>query len=331
MLRRVPEYRIFFCPANNFSISFCRNLEKIYNFAPLSKGGNSSVGRAEASQASGHEFEPRLPLLEEMILNIPFLMVAGAIRPPFFISLVMNKELKDKLRLLAERYETEDFLLEDPIQIPHRYRGGSKADIEISALVTSWIATGNRKAIVKAADRIDRELFGGRPLQYILGGEWERFRGDKSSFYRYYSHHDFYLLCQALRPVYIGSDSLEDHLYGYSSGLSPLERLQLALGHINGMPNRASSSEAKKMCMFLRWMVRRDSVVDFGIWQRFAPAELIIPLDTHVHRIATDLGLTNGRKCIRTARQVTDALREVWPDDPAKGDFALFGYGVNEP
>lgn len=258
-------------------------------------------------------------------------MVAGVIRPPFFTPLVMNKELKDKLKLLAERYETEDFLREDPIRIPHRYRDGSKADIEISALVTSWIATGNRKAIVKAADRIDRELFGGRPLQYILSMDWAQFHGDKSSFYRYYSHHDFYLLCQALRPVYTAEDSLEEYLYRRFPDVLPLERLQLALGHINGMPKRGSSSEAKKMCMFLRWMIRRDSVVDFGIWRRFAPAELIIPLDTHVHRIATDLGLTDGRKCIHTARQVTAALREVWPDDPVKGDFALFGYGVNEP
>lgn len=242
----------------------------------------------------------------------------------------MNKELKDKLRLLAERYETEDFIREDPIQIPHRYRSGKQADIEISALITSWIATGNRKAIVKAADRIDRELFGGQPLQYILNREWASYLGNKSSFYRYYSYHDFYLLCQTLHSVYTEKDSLEEYLCCLSPDRSPLERLQFVLGHINGMPNPDSSSEAKKLCMFLRWVVRRDSVVDLGIWQRFAPAELIVPLDTHVHRIATQLELTQGRKCIRTARQVTDALREVWPADPVKGDFALFGYGINE-
>ena len=243
----------------------------------------------------------------------------------------MNQELINKLLLLAERYETEDFIREDPIQIPHRYRGGNKADIEISALVTSWIATGNRKAIVRTADRVDRELFGGQPLSYIMSREWTQCRGNKNSFYRYYSYHDFYLLCQALYPVYTEFDSLEEYLYRQFPGKSPLQRLQCVLGHINGMPDVSSSSEAKKMCMFLRWMIRRNSVVDFGIWQHFAPGELIIPLDTHVHRIATDLGLTEGRKCIRTARDVTDALREIWPDDPVKGDFALFGYGVNEP
>ena len=83
--------------------------------------------------------------------------------------------------------------------------------------------------------------------------------------------------------------------------------------------------------MFLRWMIRRDSCVDFGIWQKFHPRELIIPLDTHVHRISTDLGLTKSRKCIKTASDITKALARIWPDDPVKGDFALFGFGVNEP
>ena len=99
----------------------------------------------------------------------------------------------------------------------------------------------------------------------------------------------------------------------------------------NGMPALSSASEAKKMCMFLRWMIRRDSPVDLGIWRSFSPSDLIIPLDAHVHRISTDLGLTNARKCLKTARCITDALREIWPDDPVKGDFALFGFGINEP
>ena len=82
--------------------------------------------------------------------------------------------------------------------------------------------------------------------------------------------------------------------------------------------------------MFLRWMIRRDSPVDLGIWRSFDPSDLIIPLDTHVHRISVDLGLTDARKCLNTARCITDALREIWPDDPVKGDFALFGFGINE-
>lgn len=241
----------------------------------------------------------------------------------------MKNELKEHLVLLAERYETPTFILDDPIQIPHHYT--SFTDIEISALVTSWIATGNRKAILKSAQRIDHEIFGHAPYEYIMKGDWKIFAGQKSSFYRYYSYDDFFLLCRILHEVYTSHETLEDCLYYSFEDLTPLRRLQSVLGSINGMPHAASSSEAKKMCMFLRWMIRRNSCVDFGIWQKFSPKDLIIPLDTHVHRISTDLGLTQSRKCIRTACDITKALAEIWPDDPVKGDFALFGFGVNEP
>lgn len=240
----------------------------------------------------------------------------------------MERELKERLIVLAERYEVLEFIMDDPIQIPHRYV--DKADIEISAFITSWIATGNRKTIIKCADKIHLELFANAPYRYIKGKNWERYLGNKKSFYRYYSYHDFYLLCSTLFHVYQSHESLEDYLYQSYSHLSPLQRLQSTFGHINGMPDISSSSEAKKLCMFLRWMIRTDSSVDFGLWKRFSSESLIIPLDTHVHRISTDLGLTNGRKCIKTAIHITEALREIWPDDPVKGDFALFGYGVNE-
>lgn len=92
----------------------------------------------------------------------------------------MKQELKNKLAFLAEKYEVAEFIMDDPIQFPHRYTG--KADIEISALVASWIATGNRKAIIKSGDRIDRELFSNAPYRYILSEEWKKYRGVKPAF-----------------------------------------------------------------------------------------------------------------------------------------------------
>lgn len=84
--------------------------------------------------------------------------------------------------------------------------------------------------------------------------------------------------------------------------------------------------------MFLRWMIRRDSTVDFGIWRRMSPADLIIPLDTHVCRVAFLLGLTGKPSfSLSAARCITQSLAEVFPGDPCLGDFALFGYGVNHP
>ena len=94
--------------------------------------------------------------------------------------IIMNKELKEHLMLLAERYETPAFITEDPIQIPHRYT--SQVDIEISGLVTSWIATGNRKAIIKSADRVDCELFSCAPHSYIMSEEWKIYAGQREVF-----------------------------------------------------------------------------------------------------------------------------------------------------
>ena len=81
--------------------------------------------------------------------------------------------------------------------------------------------------------------------------------------------------------------------------------------------------------MLLRWMARKNSPVDLGLWD-IDPAKLIIPVDTHVHRIALELGLTKRKQAdMKTALEITEAMREIWLDDPAKGDFALFGYGIN--
>lgn len=171
---------------------------------------------------------------------------------------IMNTELKERLMLLAERYETPAFIVEDPIRIPHRYH--SQTDVEISALVTSWIATGNRKAIIRSADRIDCAIFKNAPYQYIMSKEWRMYAGQKRSFYRYYSFDDFYLLCDTLYTVYSRKLTLEDYLYESFDTLSPLQRLQSVFGHINGMPEMSSTSEAKKMCMFLRWMIDRTSL-----------------------------------------------------------------------
>ena len=79
-----------------------------------------------------------------------------------------------------------------------------------------------------------------------------------------------------------------------------------------------------------RWLVRDDGKVDLGLWKASDKKKLILPLDVHVYDQATALGLTGRKqKDIMTAQEITDAFREIWPEDPCKGDFALFGYGVN--
>lgn len=110
-----------------------------------------------------------------------------------------------------------------------------------------------------------------------------------------------------------------------------LTTLQSLFGFVNGIPDFKTQSACKRLCLFLRWMCRKGSPVDFGLWDVCDPRNLIIPLDHHVHKQAIRLGLTKRRTPdLRTAIEITDRFAEVFPDDPAKGDFSLFGYGVNK-
>lgn len=113
-------------------------------------------------------------------------------------------------------------------------------------------------------------------------------------------------------------------------GGRPLEQLQRLFGDVKGVPDMETKSGCKRLCMFLRWMCRHGSPVDFGLWTICDPRNLIIPLDTHVHKQALRLGLVKRRTPdLQTAIEITDRFAEIFPDDPTKGDFALFGYGVN--
>ena len=124
-------------------------------------------------------------------------------------------------------------------------------------------------------------------------------------------------ICKRLKDFYSTSDSLES--------LSADEMRTRIYGQ-KADPKAAN----KKIWMLRRWMIRNDGRVDLGLWKNSSPADLVIPLDVHVYRQATELGLTKRRsKDIVTARDITDSFRELFPGDPAKGDFALFGYGVN--
>ena len=241
--------------------------------------------------------------------------------------------LNDNLKRWAEQYETAEFIQSDPVQFPHRY--DSRVNIEISAFVTAWIAWGSRKQIIQKADFIDREIFKGAPYHYIMGTDygykkqdWNQYKGDKTNFYRTFTYADFHDLCARLFEVYTSAESMEAALL--KSDKKPLEALQSLFGDVKGIPDMETKSGCKRLCMFLRWMCRPNSPVDFGLWTICDPRNLIIPLDTHVHKQALRLGLVTRRTPdLQTAIEITDRFAEIFPDDPTKGDFALFGYGVN--
>ena len=246
----------------------------------------------------------------------------------------MAYTLNDNLKRWAEQYETAEFIQSDPVQIPHRY--DSRVNIEISAFVTAWIAWGSRKQIIQKADFIDREIFKGAPYHYIVGTdtqgtapEWKQYKGSKENFYRTFTYADFHDLCARLFDVYSKFENMEKALQAQPGG-RPLEQLQRLFGDVKGVPDMETKSGCKRLCMFLRWMCRHGSPVDFGLWTICDPRNLIIPLDTHVHKQALRLGLVKRRMPdLQTAIEITDRFAEIFPDDPTKGDFALFGYGVN--
>lgn len=233
----------------------------------------------------------------------------------------------------ADKYETKEFIKNDPIQFPHRYE--KQQDIEISAFVTSWLSYGKRDQIIKAAEKIDGYFkVAGGPYAFIMNREYKPFMDLETCCYRLFTWHDFYCLCEDIYKLYEEYSTMLDFVYQSALKrqntdalfLSPLvERFRECVG----IP-KTTVSACKRLCMFLRWMVRGNSSVDLGTWSVLSPQYLVIPLDTHVHRIALQLGLTQRKSAdYKAALEITRRLSKTFQYDPCKGDFALFGYGVN--
>lgn len=216
----------------------------------------------------------------------------------------------------AERFNDPVWFAEDPIAFPRQIleRGGSLQDIEIAAVFAAHFAWGRRAMIVRDCTRLMDEMQW-RPSDYVMAGEW---RDDDTSIHRTVKWSEVARICAQLREFYLSQPSLEV--------LSPAQMRTRIYGQKED-PKAAN----KKINMLRRWMVRRDGKVDLGLWKNTDPASLVIPLDVHVYNQACELGLTDRKsKDITTALQITDVFREIWPDDPLLGDFALFGYGVTQ-
>lgn len=234
--------------------------------------------------------------------------------------MLTKNELDTCLCKWAEEYHCSDFIAADPVQFPHRYT--VKEDIEISGLLTAVLSFGNRIQILKKADELDK-IMEHAPLDYVLSGKWrDDFpESDGRSFYRMLSYADVRGYFEKLYRVYAAGKTLEDALKEYKG--IPMQQLCSFLGVSDRSPQ-------KKLNMFLRWMIRTGSPVDFGIWPTMSASQLVIPLDTHVCRVAYQLGLTESASfSLSNAKKITAALEKVFPGDPCLGDFALFGYGVN--
>ena len=228
----------------------------------------------------------------------------------------MDALLKDRLRQWADTYNNPVYFREDPIAFPREFasRGSGLRDIEIAAVFAAHFAWGRRSMIVRDCTRLFDEM-GWRPYDYVMKGCW---RCDTASAHRTVRWSEVAAICARLKEYYSGHDSLE----GLDAGQIRTD--------VYGQKEDPKAAN-KKINMMRRWMVRKDGKVDLGLWKDTDPATLIIPLDVHVYQEAEALGLTDRRqKDLRTAVQITDAFREIWPQDPCLGDFALFGYGINK-
>lgn len=236
----------------------------------------------------------------------------------------MDNATKKQLIDWAGRYESPAFIVDDPIQFPRKHIGKRA---EISGFITSWLSFGNRKAIIKVADWLDKD-FGDDPYCWVMTKQYNFYYNDHRKLYRFLSYDDLYKLGKRLWRLYSDFERMEDMIIAQSDK-TPVEALSEYFKGINEIPDYSKGSACKRLCMFVRWMTRQNSSVDMGIWKRVNPANLTIPLDTHVHRMALELGLTKRKQAdMKTAVEITNALKEIFPNDPIKGDFALFGYGV---
>ncbi|MBO4499982.1 MAG: TIGR02757 family protein [Bacteroidaceae bacterium] len=246
----------------------------------------------------------------------------------------MDEKLKQILIEAAERHENKSFIADDPIQFPHRYT--ERNDIEISSFISAWMAYGSRKVFLNVLRNIHSAMdTSGGPSDYIKSQAWLDISSESQGkpdccLYRFYKWKDYSELCVRLHRLYSEYATMESILdTGYSPQVNVRKLCSYFTG-IKGIPIPDSMSANKRIHMFLRWMVRKGSPVDFGLWNRMKPAQLVIPLDTHVFQTASCLGLTSRNSAdIKTALQITDSIRVIWPEDPVKGDFALYGLGLD--
>ena len=244
--------------------------------------------------------------------------------------------IKRNLRLLAAKYETADFMKEDPSQFMHRYI--ESLDIEITAFLAANLAFGRRSCILNCLEKICHEM-DDSPSEWLLSKRFEKiFSNSGKSFYRIYSHRNMRAMCETLRQLTVEYGSLGAYCRRcYENGDCAKQPGRLAAVIADRFPDtckplisNGKTSANKRLNLFLRWMVRRNSPVDTGLWDWYPAEKLLMPLDTHVVAVAKEFGLVeqNATPNLKLAIRLTDIMSKIFPGDPLKGDFALFGHGV---
>lgn len=250
-------------------------------------------------------------------------------------------DLKAFLDEQVQKYNQPDFIANDPVSIPHLF--ASKENIEIMGLWAAIFSWGQRVTILRKCHEIIN-LMDGNPHQFIIGHSKQDLKVFEKFAHRTFNGEDALYFVRFFQWYFSRHSSLEDAFLvpnnaqeiSVKQGLIQFHKLFFSLPEFpfrtrKHISTPESNSACKRLNMFLRWMVRSDSNgVDFGIWKRIAPAQLICPCDVHVERVARELGLLEqNTKGWKAAQELTENFKRLDGNDPVKYDFALFGLGVN--
>lgn len=252
----------------------------------------------------------------------------------------MNQsELKSFLDEKVALYNTTNFIESDPVQIPHLF--SLKEDIEIAGFLSATIAWGNRKMIIKNSHKM-MALMGNSPYDFVMSHSRNDLEKLDDFVHRTFNGIDFATFIKGLQHIYRnhsglenvflkyqGNDNLQNSIHEFKQLFFEIEHQPRTQKHISDPLN---NSAAKRINMYLRWMIRQDTKgVDLGIWKTISPSLLSCPLDIHSGNVARKLGLLSRKQNDGKAVAELDInLRKFDSKDPAKYDFALFGLGVFE-
>ena len=250
-----------------------------------------------------------------------------------------QEELKLFLDEKVTLYNHPDFIMSDPIQIPHLF--SKREDIEIAGFLSATIAWGNRKMIIKNANRM-MELMGNSPFDFVMSHSQNDLDRLEGFVHRTFNSIDLVTFIKGLQNIYFHHNGLEAVFARFpeemnmKKGISEFKKVFFEIDHSSRTQKHVSdplqNSAAKWIHMFLRWMVRKDNKgVDFGIWPTIPMSQLSCPLDVHSGNIARKLGLLERKQNdARALHELDTKLRVFDSSDPSKYDFALFGLGVFE-
>jgi len=252
---------------------------------------------------------------------------------------MITPEISDLLNAKAEEYNHPRFIETDPVQVPHSFT--KKEDIEISGFLTATIAWGNRKMIIRNAEKM-MDLMGNSPYDFIMDHREHHLDRLEGFVHRTFNATDLRFFISSLKNIYQNHSGLENvfaknaepnslhaSIHHFKKIFFEIDHPQRTQKHIS---DPLKGSAAKRINMYLRWMVRNDRKgVDFGLWKSISPSQLSCPLDVHSGNVARKLGLIHRKQNDAKALNELDInLRKLDPIDPVKYDFALFGLGVFE-